>query len=66
MSNPFFDRFGGFVNFMKQFGQFKQSVEQNGMDPRQQVQQLLNSGRMSQDQFNQLRDMANTITGKKM
>ena len=58
--------FGGFANFMSQFNQFRQNFQQNGADPRQQVQQLLNSGRMSQEQFNQFREIANQITGKRM
>ena len=65
MNNPLFNRFGGFANFMQQFNQFKQNALSNGLIPQQQVQQLLNSGQMSQEQFNQLRDMANMITGKK-
>ena len=66
MSNPIYDRFGGFMNFVNQFNQFKQNAQANGLNPQQQVQQLLNSGQMSQEQFNQLRDMANLITGKHM
>lgn len=66
MSNPIYDRFGGFMNFVNQFNQFKQNAQANGLNPQQQVQQLLNSGQMSQEQFNQLRDMANLITGKRM
>ena len=33
-------------------------------NPQQKVQELLNSGQMSQQQFEQLRQMANQITGK--
>ena len=46
---------GGFMNMMTQFQQFKNNF--NG-DPEQQVRQLLNSGQMSQQQFNQLSNMA--------
>lgn len=45
----------GFANMMSQFQRFKQSF--NG-DPKQQVQQLLDSGQMTQQQFNQLSQMA--------
>jgi len=45
-------------NLMSQFNQFRQNFKG---DPRQQVQQLLNSGRMSQQQFNQLKQMADQI-----
>ena len=55
----------GFANMINQFNQFKQSFSG---DPRQQVQQLLDSGQMSQQQFNQLSQMAtqmqNMMRGK--
>ncbi len=38
--------------------QFRQSFQG---DPKQQVQQLLNSGRMTQDQYNKLSQMATQI-----
>ena len=47
--------FGNMQNMMQQFNQFRQSFQG---DPKQQVQQLLNSGKMSQAQFNQLKQMA--------
>ena len=47
--------FGNIQNMMNRFNQFKQSFHG---DPKQQVQQLLNSGRMSQEQFNQLKQLA--------
>ena len=46
---------GNVMNFMGQFQQFKNNFQG---DPKTQVQQLLNSGRMSQEQFNQLSNMA--------
>ena len=56
---------GGFANMMSQFQQFKQNFMG---DPKQQVQQLLNSGRMSQEQFNKLSQMAtqmqNMLSGR--
>ena len=60
MSNPIYDALGGNNNLVNQFNQFKQNFSG---DPRQQVQNLLNSGRMSQAQFNQLAQMANQIRG---
>ena len=42
-------------NFVNQFNQFRNSFKG---DPRQQVQELLNSGRMTQAQFNQLKQIA--------
>lgn len=55
-NNPF----GNMFNMMQQFQQFKSSF--NG-DPKQQVMQLLNSGKMSQEQFNQLQVMAKQFQG---
>lgn len=55
--NPFQGTpFGNALNLVQQFQQFRNSFRG---DPRQQVQNLLNSGQMSQDQFNQLQSMAN-------
>lgn len=47
---------GGIGNLIRQFRQFRASFQG---DPQQQVQQLLNSGKMSQEQFNQLAGLAN-------
>jgi len=47
-------------NFMTQFNQFKQNYN-NPLSPQQMVQQLLDSGKMTQQQFNQLSMMANNI-----
>lgn len=67
MANPFFGRFGGsgnnapgpFSNIANMMNQFKQFRNNFQGDPRQQVQELLNSGQMTQEQFNQLSSMAN-------
>lgn len=67
--NPLFDLLGGnnaqlpgplgnMQNFMSQFNRFRQSFQG---DPKQQVQQLMNSGQMSQQQFNQISQMATQI-----
>ena len=45
-------------NFLTQFNQFKSTFTGN---PEQQVRQLLNSGRMSQEQFNQFAQTANQL-----
>ena len=45
-------------NFLTQFNQFKSSFAGN---PEQQVKQLLSSGRMSQEQFNQFAQTANQL-----
>ena len=46
------------MNMIQSLNQFAQTFRG---DPKQQVQQLLNSGRMSQEQFNQLSQMATQI-----
>ena len=51
---------GNMGNLLNQFQQFKQSFRG---DPRQQVQDLLNSGKMSQEQFNQISAMAKSFQG---
>lgn len=50
--------FGNMQELMDRLNQFRQSFSG---DPKQQVQQLLNSGRMSQNQYNQLSQMATQI-----
>lgn len=54
MSNPLFDQFGhnqydSMNNLVNQFNRFRQQF--NG-DPRQQIQQMLNSGQITQEQYN--------------
>lgn len=47
--------FGNMFNLMNQFNQFKNNFRG---DPRQQVQDLLNSGQMTQDQLEQCESIA--------
>ena len=44
-----------FMNMMSQFKQFKESFKG---DPKKEVQKLLDSGKMTQEQFDKLREMA--------
>ena len=46
---------GGLANMMGQFNQFKKNFTG---DPKQKVQELLDSGQMTQQQFNQLSQAA--------
>lgn len=59
--NPIINMFGSVQNFTNQFNAFKQSFNPQGMNPQAIVQNMLNSGRMSQSQFNQLSSMADQI-----
>lgn len=53
---------------MQQFNNFRQNwLRQNpNVSPQQAVQNLLNSGKMSQQQFEQFRNIANSFSGMKM
>ena len=66
MENPLFNQFGNNQNtpmsqFMSDFNRLKQTIS----NPRQMVESLLQSGQMSQNQFNELSKMANQIMGRK-
>lgn len=50
--------------FKQQFDAFAQNF--NNSNPQQIVQNLLNSGKMTQAQFNQFRNIANQITGMRL
>lgn len=51
----------------KKFNDFAQNFQQNfgNTDPKQIVQNLLNSGQMTQSQFNQFSNIANQLLGKR-
>lgn len=64
MANPFFKPMGGgqmpgpmgqFQRLMQQFNQFRATFQG---DPKAEVEKLLQSGKMSQQQLNQLQAMA--------
>ena len=64
MANPLFEQMGGgqmpgpmgqFQQMMSAFQQFKANFQG---DPQQEVQRLLNSGQMSQQQYNELQQRA--------
>lgn len=58
--SPVFNAFGGFQNFMQQFQNFMNGMK--GMN-QQQIQQKLQSGEISQDEFNNVASMANQMLG---
>ena len=67
MTNPFFNALGGgntpvgwFQHMVQQFNQFRSSFQG---DPKAEVEKLLQSGRMSQQQLNQLQEMAKQFQG---
>lgn len=58
MNNPLFNLFntnGSYPNLMREFTNFRNSFRG---DPKQQVQNLLNSGQMTQNQYNELQNAA--------
>ena len=65
MANPIYDQFGGqqnnngFSAFINDFNRLQQTVK----NPRQEVERLLQSGTMSQQDFNRFGQMANQIIG---
>lgn len=64
-NNPMFNQFGGFDNFQAGLNQFVQQFGQ-GMNPQnmqQMIQQKLNSGQISQQQFEMARQWANQLMG---
>lgn len=66
MSNPLFSLFGGLnqmpnnnmAQLLQQLSVFKQNFKG---DPRQQIQQMLNSGQVTQEQYNRAVQMANFL-----
>lgn len=72
--NPFYQRFQQNQNdsnpfssrqaFQNAANQMMQSLKQMGMTPQARVQQLMQSGAMTQQQFNQLAQIANRLTGR--
>ena len=50
--------FGNMMNFMQSFNQFRQTFQGN---PQQQIQNMLNSGQISQEQYNQAVQKAQQI-----
>lgn len=61
MSNPLFNQMqpqNQFAQMMQRFQQFRQTFQG---DPRQQVQQLLNSGKVTQQQYDRAVQMAQQL-----
>ena len=60
MSNPLYDQFGQVNNdnIMNRFKQFQQTFKG---DPRQMIQNMLNSGQITQEQLNSAMNKANQL-----
>jgi hypothetical protein len=63
MSNPLFQALGGRQqpNMMEDFQRFVQQMQ--GIDPRQEINRMLQSGKISQQQLNQAQQMAQQMQG---
>ena len=61
--NPFFQAMGGNrqPNMMQQFQQFMNQMK--GKDPNAMIQEMVSSGRISQDQLNQVQKQAQQMQG---
>lgn len=58
MNNPFYGALGGGNGFMQMLQQFQQFKANFHGDPKAEVEKLLQSGRLNQQQLNQLQQMA--------
>ena len=67
MANPLFNQFGNNAsnNPMSQFMNEFKRIQQTIKNPKQEVENLLHSGKMSQQEFNRLSQMANQLMNKK-
>lgn len=58
MNNPFFGALASGNNFMQMMRQFQQFKANFHGDPKAEVEKLLQSGKLNQQQLNQLQQMA--------
>lgn len=58
MTNPFFGALGGGNGFFQMVQQFQQFKANFHGDPKAEVEKLLQSGKLNQQQLNQLQQMA--------
>ena len=64
MANPLFDQFGGQqTNPMQQLVAEARQLKQTMQNPRAEVERLLQTGQMSQSDFNKYSQIANQIVG---
>lgn len=65
MANPIYNALGGnhggTPNIMKQIQNFKNQMQ--GKNPNEEIQRLLQSGKISQEQLNRAQQMAHQISG---
>lgn len=54
--------FGNITNFMNQYKQFRSQADKEA-DPNKIIQDLMNNGRFTQEQYNNARNLAEQIKG---
>lgn len=69
--SPVFGAFGGFQNFMQQFQSFIGAMQGQGMNQQQMaalaqqnIQQRMQNGEISQEQFDRVASMVNQMLGR--
>lgn len=50
-----------FFNMISKFNDFRQQIQQTGKDPAKILEELIQSGRVTRDQVERAKQMANTI-----
>lgn len=65
MNNFIANFFGNMTNFKNQYDSTKAQLDQAGSNPQQVVQQMLDEGKMTQEQFNVCRNIVNSLMGSK-
>ena len=63
--NPLLNFLGNMPNGQNALNNVQQLLKKTNQSPEQIVRSMLQSGQISQDQFNRAAQMANAITGKK-
>lgn len=62
--NLMYNMFGGAQNFQQRYNQAMQMCQQRGMNPQQMVQQMVQSGQIPQEVYNNAVQQANTMFGQ--
>ena len=63
MSNSLYDQYGGMPNknIIEEFRRFRESMQ--GRNPQEEINRLLRSGKINQQQLNQAQQMAQNLRG---
>lgn len=52
-------------NFMKNFGIFAENIKKSGKNPQSMIDELISSGKITKEQYEQAKKLASFILGKK-